>query len=109
MKTQVMNLNIRYDLPEEIWQTTIPEIYKALEGWLGFETNKTLTTKGLPFWFSFNETEKHITASVEPGGLQFTALMQDEEWETWKLNIRRIAAEKLGFKVGEIELGEVDY
>ena len=104
-----MSLNIRYDLPEDIWQSVIPEIYKTLEGWLGFESNETRTTKGLPFWFSFNETEKHITASVEPGGLLFTGLMPDEEWEIWKLSIKRIATQKLGFKVGEIELGEVNY
>jgi len=34
--------------------------------------------------------------------------MEDEEWEQWKLQIKQIATAKLGFKVGEIELGEVD-
>lgn len=109
MNHQNMNLNIRYDLPNDTWQTIIPEIYKTLDGWLGFETDETSHSRGLPHWFSFNDTEKHIMASVEPGGLLFTGLMDNEEWETWKLNIKRIATEKLGFKIGEIELGEVDY
>ncbi len=109
MNHQDMNLNIRYDLPDHIWQSVIPEIYEALDGWLGFEIDKTNPAKGLPHWFSFNETKKHIMASVEPGGLLFTGLMPDNDWETWKLNIKRIATKKLGFKVGEIELGEVDY
>jgi len=107
MHHQDMTLNIRYDLPDKVWQTIIPEIYKALDGWIRYETNTTSHARGLPHWFSFNETEKHIIASVELGGLCFYGLMQDDEWEIWKQSIKKIATEKLGFKVGEIELGEV--
>ncbi|WP_338814885.1 hypothetical protein V9L05_06745 [Bernardetia sp. Wsw4-3y2] len=102
MKQQSMNLNIRYDLPNEIWETVIPVIYESMEGWLGFEND------GIAYWFSVDKTKKHIWTSVEPSGLLFVGMMKDDEWKQWKLKIKKIATQKLGFKVGEIELGEVD-
>lgn len=107
MNNQEMNLNIRYDLPKETWDIVIPEIYKKLEGWIGFATEEIEYRKGLPHWFGFDENQKHICASVEPSGLHFVGLMEDEEWEIWKKTIKQIATQKLGFKIGEIELGEV--
>jgi hypothetical protein len=107
MNKHEMNLNIRYDLPTKIWENVIPKIYKQMDGWIGFATKETAFKEGLPHWFSFNENEKHIYASVEASGLQFFALMEDKEWEQWKKSIKAIASRKLGFKVGEIELGEV--
>jgi len=106
MNEQEMHLNINIDLLVEVWNSVIPEIYKEMDGWIGFAKEEHI--KGLPFWFSFNKKEKHICASVEPGGLHFSGLMEDEEWDNWRKKIKRIATEKLGFKVGEIELGEVD-
>lgn len=100
MTEHEMVLNVRYDAPDEIWDK-VPSIYQQLDGWLGWQ-------KGLPYWFSYNEDEKHITASVEPSGLQFIGLMDDEEWLKWVVNIKRIASNILGYKVGEVELGEVD-
>jgi hypothetical protein len=108
MKAQEMVLNIRYDLPEEIWEKVIPEIYEKTEGWLGFATDNLGFSINLPHWFSFNNNEKYVNASVEPSGLQFTGQMSDVEWERWKKQIKEIASQKLGFKIGEIELGEVD-
>ena len=107
MNYQEMNLNIRYDLPQEIWETEVLKIYEEMDGWIGFGTEKTKGRNGLPHWFSFDETKKHIYASVEPSGLHFSGIMCDEEWQDWKKKIKIIATEKLGFKVGEIELGEV--
>ncbi len=106
MKRQEMNLNIRYDAPKEIWDK-VPHIYQQMDGWLG-AGDGTNGQCGIPYWFSFNENEKHICASVEPSGLQFTGLMTDEEWNNWSVKIKRIASAELGYKVGEIELGEVD-
>ena len=59
--------------------------------------------------FSYNENEKHISASVEPGGLHFSGLMDDDEWQLWVKEIKAISTKELGYKVGEIETGEVDY
>lgn len=109
MDFQEMNLNIRYDLPRETWKTIIPAIYAEMDGWMGFGTDETHSRQGCPHWFSFNENEKYVCASVEPGGLHFFGRMNDNEWEDWKAKIKRIATKKLGFKVGKIELGEVDY
>lgn len=103
-----MNLNIRYDASEEIWNK-VPMIYEQLNGWLGYGRGDGNGQKGIPYWFSFNESEKHISASVEPGGLYFEGLMDTDEWTTWVKEIKDIATRELGFKVGEIELGEVDF
>ena len=64
MTHQEMNLNIRYDAPNDIWEK-VPLIYRQLEGWLGDEN--VLDKPGIPYWFSFDENEKHICASLELG------------------------------------------
>ncbi|WP_343303348.1 hypothetical protein AAHN97_17480 [Chitinophaga niabensis] len=97
-----MNLNIRYDVPDEIWDK-IPLIYEQLNGWLGFGTGGELGEEGIPYWFGFNEDEKHILASVEPSGLHFSGLMDAEEWATWVKEIKEIATRELGFKVEEVD------
>lgn len=107
MEHKGMNLNIRYDAPDEIWDK-IPFIYSQLNGWLGYGKGGDLGDEGIPYWFSYDEEDKHICASVEPGGLQFMGLMEEEEWQRWVKEIKDIATRELGYKVGEIELGEVD-
>lgn len=100
------NLNIRYDLPDEIWDK-VSEIYESMEGWLGFGDGAN-GQEGIPFWFSYDYKQKHISASVEPSGLQFVATnIEEGEWEAWLNKFKTIATSKLGFKVGEIEFGEV--
>lgn len=108
MQYQEMILNIRYDAQDEIWDK-IPLIYSQLNGWLGYGKGGDLGQKGIPYWFSYNDEEKHISASVEPGGLQFSGLMEDAEWQLWVKVIKHNATRELGYKVGEIELGEVDF
>jgi len=108
MTTQQMTLNIRYDAPAEVWDK-VPLIYAQLDGWLGSGQGGELGEKGIPYWFSYKEDEKHICASVEPGGLQFTGMMDAEEWEAWVKKIKLVATRELGYKIGEIEAGEVDY
>lgn len=107
MEHQEMNLNIRYDAGDEVWNK-IPYIYSQLDGWLGFGGAPNGGEQGIPYWYGFNEDEKHVCASVEPSGLFFTAFMNDDEWQLWKESIKSISTNVLGFKVGEIELGEVE-
>lgn len=107
MEFQECNLNIRYDAPEIIWKK-VAKLYEVMPGWMGFGT-KEKGEEGIPYWFSFDEEEKHILASVEPSGLQFSGLMKLDEWNHWKFEFKQKATELLGFKVGEIEEGEVDY
>ena len=59
-------------------------------------------------WPEF-EDEKYILASMELAGLHSEGNMEDEEWESWKAKIKTIATKTLGFKVGEIEEGEVGH
>jgi hypothetical protein len=102
-----MSLNIRYDAPEAVWQN-VPIIYAQLDGWLGFGEGGSKGEAGIPYWFSYNENDKHISASLEPSGLQFAGLMIQEDWDDWCRKIKKVASEILGYKVGELELGEVE-
>ena len=102
MEQQECNLNIRSDLPKEVWEK-VPLVYEKMQGWIGYDED------GIPYWFSFNEDQKSISASVEPSGLQFSANMNNNDWLEWKTEFKRIATQILGFKVGEIENGEVNY
>jgi hypothetical protein len=79
-----------------------------MPGWIGFSTSSN-DEGSFPYWFSFDESKKHITASVEPSGLQFTALMEEAEWQIWKQQLKQVSTETMGFKVGEPEEGEVGY
>jgi hypothetical protein len=105
---QHMNLNIRYGAPDEVLEK-IPEIYRQVDGWIGFAEGGDKGEKGIPYWFSFDQKEKHGWASVEPSGLMFAGLMEDEEWSEWVKKIKITATHILRYKVGEIELGEVDF
>ncbi len=106
MEFHECNLNIRYDLPKEIWDK-MPLIYEKMNGWMGFGKDGE-GENGIPYWFSYNENDKSIYASVEPSGLHFIAKIELNEWIKWKLEIKKIATEILEFKVGEIEEGEVE-
>jgi hypothetical protein len=76
-----------------------------MDGWLGFGKGGNEGEEGIPYWFSYNEAEKHISASVELSGLSFSGLMNDEEWELWISKIKSISSEILGFEVIDPELG----
>jgi len=105
MKRQSANLNIRYDFP--IWDYRVPAIFSKTEGWI----------KDSFSWFSLDVNEKHVSASIEPAGLAFNGLMEDEEWHIWIQNIKEISTQILkeistqilGYKIGEIETGEVGH
>lgn len=101
LEFQEMNLNIRYDAPQEVWDK-VGLIYEQLAGWMGYHY-------GIPYWFGFDDAGKHICASVEPSGLQFSGRMPEHEWNEWRSAIKAIATDILGYKVGEIEEGEVDF
>ncbi len=99
------NLNVRHDLPIDILEKVVL-VYKRMPGWLGFGKDGT-EKEGIPCWFSYNEDEKYVLGSIEPSGLHFEANMDKGEWMDWKSQFKKIATEVLGFKVGEIEEGEV--
>ncbi|CAL2103482.1 conserved protein of unknown function [Tenacibaculum sp. 190130A14a] len=104
MEYQECNLNIRYDLPKEVWNK-VPLIYEKMDGWIGFGKDGN-GENGIPYWFSYNEEEKFVFASVEPSGLLFEANMDSKEWIVWKTEFKKIATEILGFKVDEVTLSK---
>ena len=107
MTRQECNLNIRYDLPDELLDK-LPLIYEYMTGWLGLG-DKENGQEGIPYWFSYNENEKFVLASLEPSGLMFIGKMDAEEWKEWIFEFKQKATQILGFKVGEIETGEVSH
>ena len=42
---------------------------------------------------------------VKPGGLSFSGLIEDEEWELWIAKLKSISSDILGFKVVDPETG----
>ena len=106
--TETRNLNIRYDLPDKVW-AKLPSVYAAAGGWLGFGDGVS-GEKGIPYWYGYDRATKSISASVEPSGLQFAAVnIERENWETWLSHFKSLATRELGFRVGELELGEVGH
>lgn len=107
MKNQHFNLSVKYDQPAEVWKNVVGA-YAKLDGWLGFGDGLT-GEKGIPYWFSFDENEKHICASVEPSGLSFSGRVSDADWALWKYKTKVLMSHSIGLIVGEIEEGEVGY
>lgn len=106
LEHQEATLNIWYHLPDKILNK-VPDIFPCVPGWLGKKTEGDL--KGYPFWFSFNINEKHVSHSFELSGFKLIGKMNDQEWNQWITTFKVQATCILGFKVGDIEDGEVDY
>ncbi|MFD1900247.1 hypothetical protein [Enterococcus termitis] len=91
------NLNIHYSLPDEYWER-LAKLYEEMPQWSGY-------LNGVPTWFANERNEQIIEVSVEPSGLQFYALLPDEEWAAWFNLFKEKATTVLGFEVGEPEDG----
>jgi hypothetical protein len=51
-------------------------IYKRLPGWIGYDQ--------VPWWFGKDESKSpHLTASVEPPGLQVTGVLPAGQFASW--------------------------
>jgi hypothetical protein len=98
LPTHCVNLNIRYHLPDIIWSKVVT-IYQMMPGWKEFDKH------GIPYWFGTDESDKFVSASVEPSGLQISAKMESQEWNEWITKFKEVASDKLGFAVGEPEDG----
>ena len=53
------NVNIRYDLPVNIWDK-VPDVYKSMEGWLGFGDGK-FGEKGISESSFRRQQRSHLT------------------------------------------------
>ena len=94
------NLNIRYDLPDELW-AKVAKLYERMPGWMGYKS-------GIPHWFGTEEDEVFIEASVEPSGLSFYAQMNSEDWASWIEAFKLEASKVLGMILCEIVLEELE-
>ena len=104
-----MNLNIWYYLPNK-YLDKLPLIFSQMDGWLGSGmSNPKIKDSGFWFSYSIDKSVKYICCLHEPSGLHFNANMEREEWEKWKVKLKKVATEILGFNVGEPEIGDCDY
>ncbi|ARK12909.1 hypothetical protein A6C57_22665 [Fibrella sp. ES10-3-2-2] len=101
MKQQEMILNIPYDSSPKIWEK-VASIYDQMEGWLGFGEGDDLGELDIPYWFNYDESQKHVFASVEPPGLQVAGIMSDEDWKAWSATFKRLASKALGYEVVDV-------
>lgn len=94
-----VTLNIHYSVPKEIWDR-LGELYREMPGWAEAHGEGGCPWPGQ--WFGRNgEEESHLTASVEPGGLQIYGKLPEAVWEDWITDFKRRAAEIVGYPVGE--------
>lgn len=96
MNTYNCNLNISYNVSDKTWEK-INNLYEKMPNWSG-------KMNGIPTWYG-QEEEKIIECSVEPSGLQFYAVLPEEEWEWWITKFKNQASDLLGYKIGEPEEG----
>lgn len=104
LKNQICNLSIYLPL-EEDKSIKLVEIYKSMNGWLGFGDG-VKGENGIPYWFSFVNNEKHVCSSVELSGLQFSGLMNNAEWNTWIFEFQNKATKALNQQVSISEEDE---
>lgn len=88
-----INLNIRYDAPEYIWEK-IGEVYASMPYWSGNENEPQWIGKDIELW-----------ASVEPSGIQISGTMPNEIWEDWYYILKNKLTTALGYEIGEPEEG----
>lgn len=97
-----ISLNIHYTAPKEIWDR-LGALYAEMPGWAEAHGEGGCPWPGQ--WFGLNGDAKHLTASVEPGGLQIYGELPQAEWEAWISLFKRRAEEIVGYPVGEPEEG----
>lgn len=91
------NLNIHYSAPAFVWEK-LKDVYRSMPNWKGY-------INGFPYWFGGPDSDRYLTVSVEPSGLQVLGSLDDEEFEKWFLLLRKKLTKALEYEVGEPEEG----
>jgi hypothetical protein len=94
-----------HNFNETHWQA-LDGIYQRLPAWCGYVAQPYAGWRGLlgrtysmPFWFGSDiRVPPHLTASVEPPGLQVTGKLPAADFERWHVEFLRVIAE---FPAGE--------
>ena len=92
-----ITLNIRYDLPDDVWEK-IGEVYSTMPGWKGYINDNC------PVWESSSDSTKSISASVEPSGLVIEGNFETNEFNNWVGEFCQKTSELVGYEVKDAEL-----
>ena len=90
-----VTLNIHYTAPKALW-ARLWELYTEMPGW-----RTPCPEEYSPCWFGPEGGGKGLAASVEPGGLQISGEMPEEEWSQWLALFKERAGEIMGYAIGE--------
>lgn len=90
----VINLNIHYSAPKEIWNK-IGEVYSSMPYW-DAESDS-------PHWTNAENID--VYASVEPSGIEISGSMPKDVWEEWYASLKNRLTEALEYEIGEPEDG----
>ena len=69
-----ITLNVRYDQPQADWDKVM-HVYEAMPGWQATGHDQS--------WFGVEGDRVWVWASVEPGGIQLEAEMDEMSWLKW--------------------------
>lgn len=97
-----VTLNIHYSAPKAVWDR-LGELYRQMPGWAAAHGEHGCTWTGQ--WFGTAEDPQHLTASVEPGGLQLYGELPEAVWTEWITLFKDRAGALLGYEIGEPEEG----
>ncbi|MFV0664013.1 hypothetical protein [Denitromonas sp.] len=92
---QQITLNIRYDIPDEEWEK-IGEVYRSMDGWLDGQE--------YPYWYGTESDPRYISASVEPGGIQFCGEIEPDIWVGWLTVLCAKLTQALGREIHDAEM-----
>lgn len=92
-----VNLNIHYSQIDQ-YSHILSKLYKEMDGWIGY-------IQGIPYWYGYDGNEETISASLEPSGLSFYAVMEETKWINWINKFKKRATELMGYEIGESEDG----
>lgn len=92
---QEITLNIPYDLSEKEWES-VAAVYASLDGWLG--------APDVPAWYGREGDARHISASVEPSGIQFYGELEAPLWTGWLTVLCARMSLALGREVHDAEV-----
>jgi hypothetical protein len=101
------HINKTYTVP---WRTMSPDhwaaleqVYRSLPNFIGYTPDKC------PLWFGADPIDDtspstpFLCASVEPGGLQVSGYLSDEQWTEWDAVFMDRASRALGCAIHDAE------
>jgi len=91
---QSITLNMPYDLSDAEW-TSVADVYREMDGWIGGQA--------LPCWFGPLDSSEFIAASMEPGGLHISGLLEPQLFRGWVTKLCAKLTMTLGREIYDAE------